>query len=116
VSDSEDLQYFTRDQALAIARAEAARSLIDRGHGVSYVTFDATFHDYCLVEFVPEGDGLLKVSRCLTSAERIDGEEILDARIRSLASAGQLVTAIRLYRTKYGVGLAEARDAVSAMT
>lgn len=38
-----------------------------------------------------------------------------DADLRDLAASGQKITAIKLYRERYGVGLAEARDAIEAL-
>jgi len=38
-----------------------------------------------------------------------------DAQVRTLADAGELIPAIKLYREIHGVGLKEAKDAVDAM-
>lgn len=45
--------------------------------------------------------GMFKTYRALTAEERIPGEEIRDEAIVNLARSGNMLTAIRLYRTKY---------------
>jgi hypothetical protein len=112
--DSQD-QYFSREEALAIARTEALRALEIRDDEITCVVFDPVFRDYCLCRFVREKDGWVKTLRSLTGEERIAGEQILDATILELTRAGNLVSAIRLYRTKHGVGLREAKLAVGSL-
>ena len=46
---------------------------------------------------------------------RLENEVIQDLKIKALADEGNLITAIRLYRAKYGVGLAEAKNAVDKL-
>jgi hypothetical protein len=45
----------------------------------------------------------------LQTNEREPDEQITDARIRNTAKSGKLISAIRLYRGKYSVSLAEAK-------
>ena len=109
------VQYFTHDEALAIAQAEASRPFDDSGNPLRYVTFDEEAHDHVLVEFVQEEGGWTKMSRSLLPAERLESEQISDETIRSVAIEGNLVSAIRLYRVKYDAGLRDAMKAVEAL-
>ncbi|MDC8786992.1 hypothetical protein [Roseateles koreensis] len=108
-------EYLTREEALRIARAEATRSLIEQPASISYVCHVPDFHDDCLCEFVMEDEGWVKTFRCLTPEERLPEEEIRDESILQLAQSGNMVSAIRLYRSKHQVGLREAHNAIQAM-
>ncbi len=109
------VQYFTHEEALAIAQAEALRPFGDSGNPLRYVVFDEGFQDHMLVEFVQEEGGWTKMSRSLLASERLESEQISDETIRSIAMDGNMVTAIRLYRVKYDAGLRDAMKAVQAL-
>jgi hypothetical protein len=116
-SDSEDFapEYHSREEALSIAAAEASRGLTERADSISYICNLAEFHDYCLCEFVREKEGWIKTIRALTPAERLPGEEIEHSAIVALARSGNMISAVRLYRSKHQVGLKEAVDAVNIL-
>lgn len=107
--------YFTHEEALAAAQAEALRPFDDSGNPLRYVMFDQACHDHVLVEFVQEEGGWSKMSRSLLASERLESEQISDETIRKIAMEGNMVTAIRLYRVKYDAGLRDAMKAVQAL-
>ena len=109
------VQYFTHEEALAVAQAEALRPFGDAGNPLRYVMFDEGCHDHVLVEFVQEEGGWTRMSRSLLPSERLESEQISDETIRSVAMDGNLVSAIRLYRVKYDAGLRDAMRAVESM-
>jgi hypothetical protein len=113
--DEFEPEYHTREEALRIAHEEAERALKELPESISHVCYITDFHDYCFCEFVPEEGGWVKTIRGLTPQERFPGEEIRDESIRELAQSGDLVSAIRLYRSKHQVGLREAHDAIKFM-
>jgi hypothetical protein len=113
--DEFEPQYHTREDAIRIARADALRSLDEQAQSISYVRYVTEMHDYCLCEFIQEEGGWVQTIRCLTPEERMPGEEIRDQSIRELAQAGNMVSAIRLYRSKHQVGLREAHEAVKLL-
>lgn len=79
------------------------------------MAFVADLDDYCLCEFVQEEGGWVKTVRVLRNDERAPGEEIPNTHIIALARAGNLLSAIRLYRAKHEVGLAEGKAGVEAL-
>ena len=101
--------------SLAIARSEATRDLVVSEASIRYVAFDPNFEDYCYCEYVQEEYGLVKTVRLLRNEERLPGEEIQDERIIEVARSGRLIQAIRLYRAKYQVGLAEGKAGVESL-
>jgi len=117
VVDEEDYrpQYFTREEALAIAHKEASRNLNEAAAAISYVAYLPEAYDHCSVEFIHESEGWVKTWRCLLPQERLGGEEIDDRTIHLLATRGNLVDAIRLYRAKHRVGLLDAKNAIEAL-
>lgn len=112
--DEEDFESFSREQALAIAETDALRDLVVSETSIRYVAFLPDFHDTCLCEFVQEGGGWIKTIRLLTNAERLPEEEIQDSQILKLLREGNRLSAVRLYRAKYEVGLREAVQALEA--
>ena len=119
MSDEEDefqIEYFTGEQAIAAARAQAARDLTESETVISYVAFVPGFEDFCRCEFRFEPPhGWVQSCRMLTPAERTPDEQITDDRIRAVAQAGNLISAIRLYRGLHGVGLAEGKAGVERL-
>ena len=113
--DDFEPEYHTREEAIRIARAESERALKEEPESISYVCYVPGFYDYCLCEFVLGEGGWVKTMRGLTPGERLPAEEIQDERIRELAHSGNMVSAIRLYRSKYQVGLREAYDVLNLL-
>jgi hypothetical protein len=107
--------YYSREEALRIAHAEAERAISELPESISYICYITDFRDYCFCEFVLEDGKWVKAIRCLTPEERMPGEAIRDESIRELAQSGNMVAAIRLYRSKHQVGLREAHDAIKSM-
>lgn len=103
------------EQALCIARSEALRDLRESETSISYIGHLQDFHDYCFCEFVKQEGGWIKTFRGLMPHERLPEEEIQEKAIRELARAGQMIAAIRLYRSKYQVDLRVAHEAVNAL-
>jgi|GEM_PF-2287832 len=110
--DDYEITCFTREEALAIAVTEASRALEDDGQTIRYVAFDPTLSDYCLCQFIEEKGGWVKCLRTLANSERTADEMITDSRILEQARAGNTITAIRLYRTRYETGLKAAKIAI----
>src|SRR5688500_1893432 len=119
MSEEEDdypIQYLTREQAIAAAREQASRDLMESESVISYVAFVPDFADFCRCEFRFESPhGWVHSCRMLTAQERRPDEQITDERIRALAGSDDVITAIRLYRGKYGVGLAEGKAGVERL-
>jgi hypothetical protein len=114
--DEYQIEYLTREQAIAAAREQATRDLVESESVISYVAFVAGLEDYCRCEFRFEPpQGWTQSCRMLTPAERMPGEQITDDRIRAVARAGNVITAIRLYRGLHGVGLAEGKVGVERL-
>ena len=117
--DQEDefqMEYVTRDQAIAAAREQAARDLCESESVISYVAFVPALQDFCRCEFRFEPPrGWVHSCRMLTPEERRPEERITDDRIRTVAQSGHLIAAIRLYRAKHGVGLAEGKAAIERL-
>ncbi len=113
--DESELESVTREEALRIAQSEAIRGFEDRGESISYITYSEQFADYCCCQFTQEAGGWVLSLRTLLPHERLPGEEIQDEQIVELIRRGNTIGAIKLYRTKYEVGLAEAKHAVEAM-
>jgi hypothetical protein len=113
--DEDQVEYHSHEEALRLARSETLRNYEEHEHSISYIAYVAEFHDYCLCEFIREEAGWLKTFRALMPQERAPGEEIRHEAIVGLARQGNMVTAVRLYRSKHGVGLREALAAVQAL-
>lgn len=113
--EESEIEYLPRDEAVSVARAEALRDFVVSADSIRYVAFVSDFDDYCYCEFVEEEGGWIKTIRLLTNKERLPGEEIPDTRIIALAKMGRRIEAIRLYRTKYEVDLAEGVAGVKAL-
>src|SRR5690348_6789894 len=96
--DEFEVEYHSREAAVAMAKAEALRSYQEFDDTLRYVAYVDESYDYCLCEFVKEANGWVKTYRSLTPAERLPTEEIRDDLIAKLASSGNMVAAIRLYR------------------
>ena len=111
----DNIQCWTREQAILVARAESLRDLEITDDAIRYVAFIPEFTDYCLCGYLPERGAWVKVVRLLAPLERLPGEEISDERIVALAQSGQLISAIRLYRAKHEVGLLEGKAGVEAL-
>ena len=109
-ADEDPVEYYSTEEAVRIARSEALRSYQETDVLVQYVAHLSEFHDYCLCEFTNEGGHWVKTYRCLTPGERAPGEEISDKTIKDLVMSGNMVSAIRLYRSKHQVGLKHAFD------
>ena len=109
------VERITRGDALAVARAQARRDLVISETSIRYVAFVPGFEDHCLCEFVLEGAGWIQVFRPLAPAERLPGEVIPDERIVQLARSGNLLSAIRLFRTKHEAGLLEGQRGVESL-
>ena len=108
--DDEDIQleYAGYDEALATAKARAVRDLHVDDRAIAFVGYDDSGDlSHCEFRYEP-GQGWALWSRLLRPDERLPGEEITDAKIVELAEAGDQIRAIRLYRAKNSVGLAEA--------
>ena len=113
--DGLEAEYITYEQALRIARSEALRDLKESQKSIGYIAHVQSLHDYCFCEFVPQEDGWIKTIRGLMPDERLPEEEIQDKTIMELAQSGQMITAIRLYRSKHQVDLRIAHEAVNAL-
>jgi len=111
-SDEAEVEYHSRETAIELAKTEALRSYEEMENAIRYVAYVDEFYDYCLCEFIQEPEGWLKAYRALTPTERLPSEQIRDDLIRKLAKGGNMLAAIRLYRTKHQVGLKEAFDAL----
>lgn len=113
--DGLETEYVTYEQALRIARSEALRDLKETQISISYIAHVQSLHDYCVCEFVQQEDGWVKTIRGLMTDERLPEEEIQDKTIMELARSGQVITAIRLYRSKHQVDLGVAHEAVNSL-
>ena len=114
--DEYQIEYVTREQAIAAAREQATRDLAESDPVISYVAFVPGLEDYCHCEFRFEAPhGWAQSCRMLTPAERTPDEQITDDRILAVARAGNLISAIRLYRGLHGVGLAEGKAGVERL-
>jgi hypothetical protein len=114
-NDFYEIEHFTQEQAYETARAEVLRDLRVSEDSIRYVAFVPEFEDYCICEFIKEDDGWVKNIRLLMLSERLAGEEISDARITAIAQSGNIISAIRLFRTKYQVGLLEGKVGVESL-
>src|SRR5262245_24338877 len=100
--------YWTYDEAMSKARAEATRDLNESGSVISYVAYLHLLEDFYRCEFQLEPEcGWVHSCRRLTIEERLPDEQITDARIRELAHSGNVIAAVGLYRTRYDVGLTD---------
>src|SRR5690348_8763603 len=101
--DDEAIELHTREEAIQIARAEAKRGYTETANAIAYVSYVPDLEAFCLCEFVPHEGAWTKTLRLLTPSEWLPGEEIQEQKILALAQAGNMVSAIRLHRAKYGV-------------
>ena len=119
VPDEDDefqVEYLSREEALAAARERATRDLVESESVISYVAFVAGLEDFCRCEFRFEPPhGWVQSGRMLGPAERTPDERITDDRIRAAARTGNVISAIRLYRGLHGVGLAEGKAGVERL-
>jgi hypothetical protein len=114
--DEYAIQYVSREEAIATAREQAARDLVVSESVISYVAFVPGMDDFCRCEFRTEASGgWVQSFRLLQATERNSEEQITDSRIREVAGAGRAISAIRLYRAKYGVGLADGKAGVERL-
>lgn len=111
----DDVEYITTEEAISKAKEIAIRNLEIGSSLISCVAYFEGISDYALVEFHKESEGWVQVFTCLPNEMRLENEIIQDSKIKSLADEGNLISAIRLYRAKYSVGLAEAKSAVEKM-
>jgi hypothetical protein len=105
-------EFLTTEEAELRARQIAIRNLQFTSSYISCVAYFEGFSDYALVEFHKEPQGWVQVFTCLPNEMRLENEVIQDSKIKALADEGNLISAIRLYRAKYGVGLLEAKNAI----
>lgn len=113
--DFDEVRRFTQEQALAAAKEEALRDLTVSEDAIRYIAFVPEFDDYCECEYLREDAGWFKVVGLLEPARRLSGEEITDERMIQLARTGKKLSAIRMYRTKHGVGLLEGKLGVEGL-
>ena len=114
--DESEIEYLTREQVIARSRQETSRDIIESDSMISYTAFVPQFEDFCHCEFrlvLPHG--WVGSIRVLRADERRADEQITDVGICEVARAGRLIPAIRLYRAKYGVGLADAKAHVDEL-
>ncbi|HSF19348.1 MAG TPA: hypothetical protein VLK65_27730 [Vicinamibacteria bacterium] len=111
----EPVERFTRDQAVQIALAEAKRGYSEQHDRISYIAYTPEVLAFCLCEFVSHEGAWIKTFRLLTPSEWLPGEEIRDETILDAAGSGDRVSAVRLYRSKHGVGLQEAPVAIQRL-
>src|SRR5262245_49606884 len=101
MSDEEDesqIEYLTREEAIAAAREQVTRDLTESESVISYIAFVPGMEDFCRCEFrFDPPHGWTQSCRMLTPAERTPDEQITDDRIRAVAQAGNVISAIRLY-------------------
>ena len=109
-------EYLSREQDIAVARSEARRDLRETESRIAYVAFVPGHEDFCLCEFHLEPPhGWVQSFRTLRPDERRADEQITDEHIRAVAASGNLIAAIRLYRTRYDVGLADGKAGVERL-
>jgi hypothetical protein len=114
--DEYRIEYLTGEQALAVARQQATRELQESESMISYVRFVPELQDFCQCIFQLEAPhGWRLACRMLKPEERMPDEQISDTHIREVALSGNVISAIRLYRGKYNVGLAEGKAGVERL-
>jgi hypothetical protein len=108
---------FSFEEAEAMARREGKRILQLDHRAVRYVEYDPWFlHDYRKVSIEFDGMGRGRVTFImLPLAETEPGEHLTEEHIKSVAAAGKILDAIRLYRLLYAADLATAKQAVDSM-
>lgn len=111
----DEVEYLTTKEAESRAKEIAIRNLKIGSSHISCVGYFEGFSDYALVEFLKKPEGWIQVFTCLPYEMRLENEVIQDSKIKALAMESNLISAIRLYRAKYGVGLVEAKNAVEKM-
>ena len=108
---------FSFEEAEAMARRNGKRILQVDPRAVRYVEYDSSFlQDYrkVSIEFDETGRGRVTFVM-LPLAERETDEHFTDEHIRSVAEAGKILDAIRLYRLLHASDLATAKRTVEAM-
>ena len=113
--DDGEVERFTREQAVQIAQAEAKRDFSEQEGIIRYVAYIPEMHAHCACEFVLHEGTWLKSYRLLIPAEWQSDEEIRDETILDVARSGSMVSAIMLYRAKYGVGLKDGHAGVQRL-
>ncbi len=110
------IKCFTHEQAVTSARQQATRDLSETAAVISYIAFVPSLEDFCHCEFRLEAPhGWVHSCRMLTAEERRFDETITDFHIRQIALSGNMISAIRLYRGKYSIGLAEGKMGVERL-
>ncbi len=108
-------EFLTREQTLAPVDPETVRDYLDNPDSVSFIAYVTNAQDYCRCEWV-KIDGNWEFSfQILPDDERLEREVVTDERIASVALSGGKITAVRMYRTKYGASLSDALKAVDEM-
>jgi hypothetical protein len=103
-------------QALTSAKAMAKRDLVESEYEISFIAYVPDLSDYCLCAWKYEKEeGWIFVCQMLPIDQRLPDEEITDTQIQVLASSGQLIMAVRLYRGKYNADLSTAKRAIDRM-
>jgi hypothetical protein len=111
-----ELPRLSREDVIQLARKNAIRGLVIKDKNISYVAYSSDMEDFRHVEFLlDERHGWLQTGRMLLSGERLPEEQITDDHIIKTAMSGKMVTAIRLYRAKYEVGLKDGEDGVERL-
>src|SRR5262249_48708561 len=115
-SSSETPTTYTYEEALKFAELEAKRIVQSDRQAVRYVKYEKFFQDYCEVSFVFDQSGRARMMlRMLALDERQSDEHFTDEHILSVARAGHILDAIRLYRLLHSADLLTAKRAVEAM-
>src|SRR5690349_15981041 len=113
--DDDELERYTREEAIRIARAEAKRGYSEREDRIRYIAYVAAARAFCHCEFVAYEGAWIKTYRLLAPAEWLPDEVIQDRAIFDLARSGNMVSAVALYRAKHGVGLKEGLAGVQGL-
>jgi len=115
-SSSEKPTTYTHEEALKFAEIEAKRIVQSDRQAVRYVKYEKFFQDYGEVSFVFDQSGRAQMMlRMLALNERQSDEHFTDEHILSVARAGHMLDAIRLYRLLHSADLLTAKRAVEAM-
>lgn len=110
---SDNIETLTLSEAQSLAQSTASRDLRETETAISFVGYSNALADYCFFELRRQAPDAWTVTlRSLTSEERLPDEEISDTKITQLARSGNLLGAIRLFRTKHEVGLTQAKAGV----
>ena len=107
--------YLSKEEAEARARKIAIRDLQIGSSLIKCVAYSMGLFDYALAEFHQEPEGWVQVFTRLPNEMRLENEVIQDSKIKTLVHQGNLISAVGLYRAKYGVRLAEAINAIETI-